>query len=316
MIVTSSEKGPWSCRLLNRTDFSYEKYKWQPLNCDIPESNRTAFLKKIKNKTIAFFGDSLGRQQFQSLMCMVSGGDESSEVIDVADEYGLNGSVYRFSDTNTTILYQWSSTLTDSEPINMTTQDSTTPTTFNALYLDRPPSTLSTLIDRFDVVVLNTGHHWNHGKFRVNRWVSYVNGTKLEPEAELGRIENAKNFKVRSIVKWLDEQIRQRPGLKGFFRTISPRHFVDGDWNTGGNCKNTVPLSRGSEVLEEKSRDGGVEDAVRGTRVKMLDITAISELRDEAHIARGFRNSGGYDCLHWCLPGVPDTWNELLIAQI
>jgi hypothetical protein len=22
------------------------------------------------------------------------------------------------------------------------------------------------------------------------------------------------------------------------------------------------------------------------------------------------------DCSHWCLPGVPDSWNELLYAQI
>ncbi|BAT96103.1 hypothetical protein VIGAN_08298600 [Vigna angularis var. angularis] len=22
------------------------------------------------------------------------------------------------------------------------------------------------------------------------------------------------------------------------------------------------------------------------------------------------------DCSHWCLPGVPDTWNELLYAQL
>jgi hypothetical protein len=22
------------------------------------------------------------------------------------------------------------------------------------------------------------------------------------------------------------------------------------------------------------------------------------------------------DCVHWCLPGVPDTWNELLYALL
>ncbi|CAN6478357.1 unnamed protein product [Victoria cruziana] len=22
------------------------------------------------------------------------------------------------------------------------------------------------------------------------------------------------------------------------------------------------------------------------------------------------------DCIHWCLPGVPDTWNELLYAKL
>lgn len=61
-----------------------------------------------------------------------------------------------------------------------------------------------------------------------------------------------------------------------------------------------------------------MEGAVKGTRVKILDITALSELRDEAHISHYSRKAseGINDCLHWCLPGIPDTWNELLYAQI
>lgn len=60
------------------------------------------------------------------------------------------------------------------------------------------------------------------------------------------------------------------------------------------------------------------EGAVRGTGIKFLDITAISRLRDEGHISRySIKGRGGVqDCLHWCLPGVPDTWNEILAAQL
>lgn len=43
----------------------------------------------MQDKTIAFIGDSLGRQQFQSLMCMVTGGMEKPEVEDVGQKYGL-----------------------------------------------------------------------------------------------------------------------------------------------------------------------------------------------------------------------------------
>ncbi|CAN1239191.1 Protein trichome birefringence-like 14 [Linum grandiflorum] len=77
-------------------------------------------------------------------------------------------------------------------------------------------------------------------------------------------------------------------------------------------------MTRGSETSEEKSIDTVVESAVKGTKIKLLDITALSELRDEGHISNySARTTNGVsDCLHWCLPGIPDTWNELLAAQI
>ncbi|KAK9037604.1 hypothetical protein V6N11_022508 [Hibiscus sabdariffa] len=73
-------------------------------------------------------------------------------------------------------------------------------------------------------------------------------------------------------------------------------------------------IFQGSEVLQEESIDKVVAGAVEGTRVKIFDITALSDLRDEAHISHYGKKA--IDCLHWCLPGVQDTWNELLSAQL
>ena len=288
---------------------------------------------RMQNKTIAFIGDSLGRQQFQSLMCMASGGEDSPEVQNVGWEYGLvkakgalrpDGWAYRFPTTNTTILYYWSASLSDLVPMN-----NTDPPSLTAMHLDRPPAFMRNYLHRFDVLVLNTGHHWNRGKIEGNHWVMHVNGTQVEGEY-LKDIRNAKDFTIHSVAKWLDAQLPLHPRLKAFFRTISPRHFKNGDWNTGGNCNNTVPLSRGSEITgDDGSIDATVESAVNGTRIKILDITALSELRDEAHISgsklkpRKPKKASNVtstptinDCLHWCLPGIPDTWNELFIAQI
>lgn len=311
----------WACRLTQRLDFSYEGYRWLPNNCEMPEFERSAFLRRMQDKTIAFIGDSLGRQQFQSLMCMATGGEMSPEVEDVGKEYGLvkargakrpDGWAFRFPNTNTTILYYWSSTLADLVPIN-----STDPRSNVAMHLDRPPAFMRKYLHRFDVLVLNTGHHWNRGKLTANRWVMYVNG-KPNDDSKLASMGGAKNFTAYSISKWLDSQLPYLPRLKAFFRTISPRHFRNGDWNTGGSCDNTTPLTEGREVLQDQSSDEVVEGAVKGTRIKLLDITAISDLRDEGHISHySVRATGGInDCLHWCLPGIPDTWNELLAAQI
>ncbi|KAK6259147.1 hypothetical protein SCA6_013621 [Theobroma cacao] len=307
---------PWACRLTQRADFSYEGYRWQPINCEMPEFERFAFLRKMQDKTIAFVGDSLGRQQFHSLMCMATGGEESPEVKDVATEYGLvkrsgairpDGWAYRFPTTNTTILFYWSSTLCRLERINNTDPDSSF-----ALHLDRVPTFLRKFLHRFDVLVLNTAHHWIKAKFIANRWVMHLNGKPIK-YGMLMDMMNVKNFTVHRMVKWLDSQLPLHPGLKAFFRTRSPRHF-----DNKGNCNNTTPLTGGSEVIQEGSSDKIVETAVKGTRVNILDITALSALRDEAHKSqyRIFGTSAYYDCLHWCLPGIPDTWNELLAAQL
>lgn len=66
----------------------------------------------------------------------------------------------------------------------------------------------------------------------------------------------------------------------------------------------------------------------RGLKVQMLNITQLSEYRKEGHPSiyrkqwdalteEQISNPSSYaDCIHWCLPGVPDVWNELLYAFI
>ncbi|MQM18140.1 hypothetical protein Taro_051124 [Colocasia esculenta] len=305
----------WSCRLTQRPDFSFENFRWQPDACEMPE------FEGMQDKTIALVGDSLGRTQFQSLMCMVTGGKERPEVLDVGIEYGLvkapgalrpDGWAYRFPETNTTILYYWSASLCELEPLSISD-----PSTSYAMHLDRPATFLRHYLHRFDVLVLNTGHHWNRGKFEGNRWKMYAGGMPVHDE-KLADIAKAKNFTIHSIVRWLDSQLPNHPQLKAFFRTISPRHFINGDWNTGGSCDNTIPLFHGNQVSQNSSSDTVAESAVRGTGVKLLDITSLSQLRDEGHISK-YGTKGinlMQDCLHWCLPGIPDAWNEILFAQL
>jgi len=312
---------------MERTDFSYEGYRWQPHDCEMPEFSGPNFLQRMRHKTLAFVGDSLGREQFQSMMCMATGGKRSPEVEDVGWKYGLvkapapvspGGSAYRFPGTNTTVLFYWSPTLSELEPLTNLT---TTNTTSYALHLDRPADFLKKHLHSFDTLVLNTGHHWNAVKFRRNRWELYDGGKPAGTLVTAKDFDRARDMKLRSIAGWVDSELARRPRrmTKVFLRTMSPAHFVDGEWNTGGRCDSTVPLSSGSsEVSRDSSSDSAAESAVNGTRLRLLDITAISQLRSEGHISNHSFGAqrATYDCLHWCLPGIPDMWNELLFAQM
>ncbi|PKU74828.1 hypothetical protein MA16_Dca005019 [Dendrobium catenatum] len=62
------------------------------------------------------------------------------------------------------------------------------------------------------------------------------------------------------------------------------------------------------------------------TPVLYLNISRLTDYRKDGHpsIYRKKYNSEeelreaekSQDCSHWCLPGVPDTWNELLYASL
>lgn len=63
--------------------------------------------------------------------------------------------------------------------------------------------------------------------------------------------------------------------------------------------------------------------------IHFIDITTLSEYRKDAHTAIHTIRQGKIltpeqkadpaiyaDCIHWCLPGLPDTWNEFLYTRI
>jgi hypothetical protein len=152
-----------------------------------------------------------------------------------------------------------------------------------------------------------TGHHWNRGKLRANRWEMYLRGA---PNSNRNTVViwKAKNFTVHSVVRWVDTQLPRHPKLKAFYKSISPRHFFNGDWDIGGSCDNTSPpVKGGSGVHLDRLEDADAEGAVRGTGVRLLDVTALSRLRYEGHISRYSIKAthGVQDCLHGCTGAFP-----------
>ena len=69
-----------------------------------------------------------------------------------------------------------------------------------------------------------------------------------------------------------------------------------------------------------------VEEVIKEMQVpvKLLNVTRLTNFRKDGHPSiYGKVNTAGtmvpvkrQDCSHWCLPGLPDTWNELLYAAL
>ncbi|CAN0917142.1 Protein trichome birefringence-like 38 [Linum grandiflorum] len=89
------------------------------------------------------------------------------------------------------------------------------------------------------------------------------------------------------------------------------------DWGKprGINCaRETTPIAGPSRVIKPLALQ--IQENVIATikkPVHFLNITAMSNMRKDGHPS----SHGGYgsmDCLHWCVAGVPDTWNQFLYS--
>ena len=105
--------------------------------------------------------------------------------------------------------------------------------------------------------------------------------------------------------------------------------FSGGQWNSGGACdRETEPIKNETYLTSYPPKMGVLETVLKEmkTPVTYLNITRMTDYRKDAHPSiyrkqnltdEERRAPERYqDCSHWCLPGVPDTWNELLYAQL
>lgn len=78
----------------------------------------------------------------------------------------------------------------------------------------------------------------------------------------------------------------------------------------------------GGVNMEEREINHVIRSALSGRpNFVVLDVAAMSEFRADAHPSLWLESKDahlvwGQDCLHWCLPGVPDSWVDMLSAVV
>ncbi len=197
------------------------------------------------------------------------------------------------------------------------------------LYLDKVDEAWAAEITTFDYVIISAGQ-WFFRPLMFYENDQLVGCHKCQQENITALTHY---YGYRKAFRTAFRTILGLKDYKGvtFLRTFSPAHFENGDWNKGGNCVRTRPFTKeelkvDQYIMEtyftqmEEQRAATKEGRNRGLQFRLLDTTEAMLLRPDGHPNHyghsPHSNMTIADCVHWCLPGPIDTWNEFLLYML
>ncbi|KAL6987895.1 Protein trichome birefringence-like 34 [Sarracenia purpurea var. burkii] len=315
----------FACQKFGRKDLTYQNWRWQPHHCDLPRFNATALLERLRGKRLVFVGDSLNRDQWVSMVCLVE-----SAIPPPLKSKNINGSLVSFKATeyNASIDFYWAPMLVESnsdDPVSHRLPD--------RIVRIKAIEKHATHWTNADILVFDSYLWWRRPKMKL------LLGSFESPDQIIKEVEMLRSYEMalKTWSDWLDIHLN-RSKTQLYFMSMSPTHLWGEEWGMAktDNCYNeTKPIVKegywgsGSDMRMMKIVEASMDELRRrGLKAQMVNITQLSEYRKEAHPSiykrqwvplteEQLSNPRSYaDCVHWCLPGVPDVWNELLYAYI
>ncbi|XP_031130202.1 protein trichome birefringence-like 38 [Ipomoea triloba] len=293
----------FDCIKYGRPDKQYLKYAWKPDSCDLPRFDGGELLKRWRGKKVMFVGDSLSLNMWNSLACMIHASVPTAKITYSRQE---TLSYVTFKGYGVTLYLYHTTYLVDivKEKIG------------RVLKLDSIQQGKAWL--GMDVLIFNSWHWWTH-KGRSQPWDYVQDGPKVSKDMDrlLAFYKG-----LTTWARWVDQNVDPSK-TKVFFQGISPTHYMGNEWKSSStkNCNGEQLPLEGAKYPAGTPEAAVVVNKVLSRIAKpvtLLDITFLSQLRKDAHPSMygGGGDHSGVDCSHWCLPGLPDTWNHLLYASV
>ncbi|XP_057545794.1 protein trichome birefringence-like 4 [Amaranthus tricolor] len=291
----------FNCIKNGRFDRTYLKYRWQPYGCNIPKFDAMKMMEMLRGKRLVFVGDSLNRNMCQSLICSL----KMFKINQLSRSRDFHS--YHVQDFNSSIIFITAPFLVQQRQL---------PGRRDTLRIDTMEGSISKYHDA-DFLIFNTGHWWNHNKSR-NGENFFQEGDSIHYKMDVGV---AYTKALNTWANWVDKNVNKNK-TQVFFAGYSNTHFQGGDWDTGGSCdKETEPITDEKSLTSYPLSMQTLETVISRmeTPVVYLNITRLTDYRKDGHPSKYRQpgSRGGFqDCSHWCLPGVPDSWNQLLYASL
>jgi hypothetical protein len=179
-----------------------------------------------------------------------------------------------------------------------------------------------------NVLVISAGHHYytHYYQDSYNK-IHDTNYTTSRADYIDFRIA------IKIVNKFLKE-FSHNGELRVIWRSNPPRQFYDGDWNTDGHCSFDHPCNRTQlqEWIHDEQSISGVamrftsiiHESAKVNNFEFFDVTDVSIDRCDAMVGSALPRQSlssdktkikVHDCTHYCMPGVPDIWNRIMVER-
>uniref|UniRef100_A0A7N0VK04 Trichome birefringence-like N-terminal domain-containing protein n=1 Tax=Kalanchoe fedtschenkoi TaxID=63787 RepID=A0A7N0VK04_KALFE len=310
-----------NCMKYGRPDTEFLKWRWKPNQCELPIFDAHRFLELVRGKSMAFVGDSVARNHMQSLMCLLSTAAAIPQTFThIKDSKSRH---WHYQDYDFTVASFWSPYLVKTEDVSGGNE------TYNRLvnlHVDEPHPDWASKIETFDYVIVSAAR-WFFGPQMYSLKNKTV-GCFMCPSNHTRQLSMFYGY--REAFRTTFDTLMRLENFRGvtFLRALSPAHFETGEWNEGGSCPRTEPVAQGSARLSEletelykiQKEEFKRAQGRGGLKFQLIDATDAMLVRPDGHPNLyghwSSENMTIADCVHWCLPGPIDAWNDFLLHMI